>query len=301
MLVSLRIHVRILYEKQKSLANKLENSKQIAEKRGGQLADKDKNIRRMLLKINDLKRQLELEHLRLNLTLKDAKYAAEKEKIEMKNAMEKAEAVFENEKRGLQMALFESRQEMSQLQNRLEESVLETAAVTENFKTFYEDYLKLEDDLTMIEKELIPVQKQFLELAKAMKLQPEELHHRLDELKVALGDNKNPENLNEVLVKTLMVADKDEITPNDSQVASSSGRSSGSASFNEPEVKPGSSSDIEQSDPSCPFSQKFFPEQLDDSLHKELEKKDEPGKRRVVWSKLGFKIPKFSLRQRKIW
>ena len=48
---------------------------------------------------------------------------------------------------------------MCQLKNRLEESVQETAAVTENFKNFYEDYLRLEEDLSTIEQHLVPVQK----------------------------------------------------------------------------------------------------------------------------------------------
>lgn len=299
MLVNLRIHVRVLYAKQKSLANKIKNSEQIAEQRNEHLSVKDKEIRQMLAQINDLKRQLELEQLRLNLTLKDAKHAAEKEKIELKNAMEKAAAVFDNEKKGLQKALLESKQEICQLKNRLEESVQETATVTENFKNFYEDYLRLEEDLSTIEQHLVPVQKQFQELAKAMNLEPEELHYRLDKLKQALGNKENAGHLKEVLAKTLLVADKDEVTPKDSQVASSSGGSSASDSFNEPQVKPGSSSDIEEGDPSCPFSQKFFPEQLDNSAQKEAEKKDKPVKGRVVWSKIGFKILKLPLRQRK--
>ncbi len=102
-----------------------------------------------------------------------------------------------------------------------------------------------------------------------------------------------------MLVKTLLVADKDEVTPKDSHMASSSGGSSGSASFSESQIKPGSSSDFEQSDPSCPFSQKFFPEQLDNSVHSDAEKKDKREKRKVVRAKLGFKMPKLPLRKRK--
>lgn len=299
MLVSLRIHVRILYEKQKSLAKKLNNSKQTAEHRNENLAEKDNEIRQMAQQINHLKRQLELEQLRLKLTLKDAKHAFKKEKIELTNAMEKAAAVHEKEKRALQKALVESKHEVFQLKNRLEESVRETATVTENFKNFYEDYLKLEDDLSIIEQHLIPIQKQFQELAKAMNLEPEELHCRLDELNKALSNSEKAGNLKEVLVKTLLVADKDEVTPKDSNIASSSGGSSGSASFSEPQVKPCSSSEFEQNDPSCPFSQKFFPEQLDNSAQKQTEKKDKREKGKLVWSKLGFKIPKFPLKQRK--
>ena len=299
MLVSLRIHVRVLYAKQKSPANKIKNSEQIAEQRNEHLSVKEKEIQQMVAQISDLKRQLELEQLRLNLTLKDTKHAAEKEKIKLQNAMEKAAAVFENEKKGLQKALLESEQEVCQLKNRLEESVQETAAVTENFKNFYEDYLKLEEDLSSIEQHLVPVQKQFRELAKAMNLQPEELHYRLDKLKQALGSKENAGNLNEVLLNKLLAADKDEVTPKDSQVASSSGGSSASDSFNEPQVQPGSFSDIEKGDPSCPFSQKFFPEQLDNSAQKEAGNKNKPTKGRVVWSKIGFKILKLPLRQRK--
>lgn len=299
MLVSLRIHVRVLYAKQKSLANKIKNSEQIAEQRNEHLSVKDKEIRQMVAQISDLKRQLELEQLRLNLTLKDAKHAAEKENIKPKNAMEKAAAVFENEKKGLQKALLESKEEVCQLKNRLEESVQETAALTENFKNFYEDYVRLEEDLSSIEQHLVPVQKQFQELAKAMNLQPEELHYRLDKLKQALGNKQNAGNLNELLLNTLLVADKDEVTPKESQVASSSGGSSDSDSFNESQVKPGSSSDIEEGDPSCPFSQKFFPEQLDNSAQKEAGNKNKPEKGRAVWSKIGFKILKLPLKQKK--
>ena len=299
MLVSLRIHVRVLYAKQKSLANKIENCEQIVEQKNEHLSVKDKEIQQMVAQVNDLKRQLELEQIRLNLTLKDAKHAAEKEKIKLNNAMEKAAAVFENEKKGLQKALLESKQEICQLKNRLEESVHETATVTENFKNFYEDYLRLEEDLSTIEQHLVPVQKQFQELAKAMNLQPEELRYRLDKLKQALSNKENDGSLNEVLLNTLLVADKDEVTPKDSQVASSSGESSASDSFNEPQEKPGSSSDIEEGDPSCPFSEKFLPEQLDNSAQKEARNKHKPRKERVIWSKIGFKILKLPLRQRK--
>ena len=299
MLISLRIHVRVLYAKQKSLANKIDNCEQKAEQRNDNLSVKEKEIRHMLAQIIELKRQLELEQLRLNLTLKDIKHAAEKEKIELRNAMEKAATVFENEKKGLQKALLESKQEACQLKNRLEESVQETAAVTENFKNFYEDYLRLEEDLSTIEQHLVPVQKQFQELAKAMNLQPEELRYRLDQLKQALGNKENAGKVNEVLLKTLLVADKDQVTPKDSQVASSSGGSSASDSFDDSQVKPGSSSDIEESDPSCPFSQKLFPEQQDNSAQKKTGTKDKSGKGPVIWSKIGFKILKLPLIQRK--
>ncbi|XP_078368453.1 uncharacterized protein LOC144652287 isoform X2 [Oculina patagonica] len=299
MLVSLRIHVRILYEKQKILAKKLENWEHIAENRSGYMEEKDNEIRQMIQQINDLNRQLKVEHLRLNLCLKDAKHTFEKEKLELENEMEKATVLHENEKRRLKKVLFESKQEIFQLKNRLEESVQETANVTENFKNFYEDYLKLEEDLCIIEQHLIPVQKQFQELAKALNMEPEELHYKLDELKKALSKSENAKNLKEVLVMTLVGEDKDEVTPKDSHMASSSGGSSGSASFSDPQVKPGSSSDFEQSDPSCPFSQKFFPEQLDNSVHNEAEKKDKREKGKAVLSKLGFKIPKFPLRKRK--
>ncbi len=130
-------------------------------------------------------------------------------------------------------------------------------------------------------------------------MEPEELQYKLDELKNSLCKSENAGDLKDVLVKTLVGEDKDEVTPKDSHMASSSGGSSGSASFSEPQVKPGFSSDFEQSDPVCPFSQKFFPEQLDNSVHNETEKKDKREKGKVVRAKLGFKIPKFSLRLRK--
>ncbi len=72
----------------------------------------------MLLQISDLKRQLEVEHLRLNLSLKDAKHAFKKEKLELRSKMEKEASLYENKKRGLNKALFESKQEIFQLKNR---------------------------------------------------------------------------------------------------------------------------------------------------------------------------------------
>ena len=296
MLVNLRIHVRVLYEKQKGLANKLEASELIAESRLERLLDKDKQIRQMLQRINDLKRQLDLQKLRLNLKIKDVKHAAEKEEMEFKNAMEKAAAVFENEKRKLERELYENRQEISQVQNRLEKSVQETTNMTENFKNFYEDYLRLEEDLSIIERELIPIQKQFQELAEAMNIEPEELHYRLDEFKKAVSKNESPENVKDLFVKALMVADKDEVTPKDGQVSSFSASSSCSASNRQ--LKPGSSVKIEHRDPSCPFSQKFFLEEMDNAS-KEAEENLSAKKAKVTRPKLTFKIPKFPFSQRK--
>ena len=98
-----------------------------------------------------------------------------------------------------------------------------------------------------------------------------------------------------MLLNTLLVADKDEVTPKDSQVASSGG-SSASDSFNEPQVK---HRDIEEGDPSCPFSQKVFPEEMDKSAAKEAGNNNKPEKGRAAWSKIGIKILKLPLRQRK--
>ena len=66
-----------------------------------------------------------------------------------------------------------------------------------------------------------------------MNLQPEELHYRLDKLKQALGNKQNAGNVKEVLLNTLLLADKDEVTPKGSQLANSSGGSGASDCFNE--------------------------------------------------------------------
>ena len=80
----------------------------------------------------------------------------------------------------------------------------------------------------------------------------------------------------------------DEISPKDSETES----------FNDPRA--GSSSNVKQGDLSCPFSQKFLPEQLNNPCHKETGKKYEVEKEKVVRPKLRFKIPKWPLRQGRI-
>ena len=299
MLVNLRLQLRVLYEKQRNLTNKLENSEQKAKQREEQILARDQEIMKMQQQIANLKREVNLENVRLNLKLKETKHAAEKEKIEMKNKMEKAEAEFRKRKISIMNAYFESKQEIVRLRSLLEESVRETSVVTDSFKTFYNEYLKLENDLSDIEKEMIPLQMQIYELAKAMNIEPEELRSRLEQLKIALTSDESVGNLNELLAKTLLDVDKDEVTPKDDQVASTSGGSSASASFND--TQPGSSSNMEQSDPSCPFSQKVLPEQLDNPCHKEAGKKHEAERGRMLRLKLGFKIPHWPLRQRSPW
>ena len=296
MLVSLRLQVRVLYEKQKNLTNKLETSEHKAQQRKEELLVRDQEIVNLQRQITNLKRQIDLEKVRLNFTLKETRQAAEKEKIEMKNAMEKATAEFENNKRALKKALLENTQEIAQVRRRLEESVRETSDVTDNFMKFYDDYLRLERDLTVIEQEVAPLRTQMDELAKAMNLEPEELGRRLKELKNALTGNESVDSFKDLLIKTFLDVEKDEVTPKDAQVASTSGGSSASASLNDP--LPCSSSNIEQNDLSCPFSQKVLSEQLDNPAHKEKEKKHEAQRGRMVRLKLGFKIPNWPLRQR---
>lgn len=296
MLVNLRIHVRVLYEKQKSIANKLEVSELLAESRLERLSDKDKQIGEMTKWISDLKRQLELEKLRLNLRLKDIKHAAEKENVETQNEKERVVVGFENEKRALQRELCECRHEITQLQNRLDEAVQETVNVTDTFKSFYEDYLRLEEDLSNIERELMPMQKQFLQLADAMNVDPIELQDKLEEIKEALSKSKSHKNVKDVFDKVLLAADKDH-TPQGGQVGSSSEGSSSSASFNKGQLRLNSSSKTKQKEPSCPFSQKFLLEELEHESRKEADENVTREKGRVKRSKLGLKIPKFHFSQ----
>ena len=297
MLVSLRLQARVLYEKERSLSIKLDASEQKSKEREEQLLGKDQEINKMREKIAILKRQIGLEKVRLKFSLQESKRAAEKEKIELKEEMEKAAIGFENEKRALKKVVLEGRQEIALVRNRLEKSIRETALVTANFKTFYDEYLDLQKQLTASEQNLVPLKMLICELAKAMNLEPEELQLRLDRLKIALTSNENVGSVKELFMKTLLDEDKDEVTPNDSQVASAPAGSSASASFNDPQ--PPSSSSFEQSDPSCPFSQKVLPEQLDNPSHKEAKSrkhKTEKG-RMVRLKKLGFKTPSWPLRQ----
>lgn len=297
MLVNLRIHVRVLYEKQKSLADKVETSELLAENRLERLSDKDKQIGELSQWISDLKRQLEQEQLRQNLKLKDVKHAAEKEKVEFQNEKERVVAELENEKRALQRELYESRHELTQLQNRLDKSVQETANVIDNFKFFYEDYLRLEQDLSNIERELIPIQKQFLQLAETMNIDPEELQRKLEEIKEALRKSKSHKNIKDVFDKVLIAADKDH-TPQEDPAASSSGGSSNSDSFTKGQLRLSSSSKTKQREPSCPFSQKLLFEELEHGSLKEADENVIVQKGTLKRSKLRVKIPKFQWKTR---
>lgn len=273
---------------------KLEASEQKAKEREQQLLAKDQYIGQMQETIKDLERNVKLEKVRLNFTLKEIKRAAEKERIGLKNAMEKVVTENENEKAALNKALLESKQEIKRLRNRLGVSVGETAVVTNNFKAFYDEYRDLERQLASLESVLVPLQRQICELARAMNLEPVDLLLRLEKLKRALTGNDNVGSLKELFVTIVLDAEKDEITPKDS----TSGESNTSASVNDPQ--PGSSTNFEQSDPSCPLSERVLAEQMDDPLHKEEETKHmAAGKGRMARLKLGFKTLNWPLRQYK--
>ena len=282
MLVSLRLQARVLYEKQRRLSIKLEASEKKAKERDQQLLAKDQDIGIMQETIKDLERNVKLEKVRLNFTLKEVKQAAEKERIAMKNAMEKVLTENENEKTALNKALLESKQEITRLRNRLGVSVGETAVVTNNFKAFYDEYRDLERQLAALESILVPLQTQICELARAMNLEPVDLLLRLEKLKRALKGNDKVGSLKELFVTIVLDPEKDEITPKDS----ASGGSNTSASVND--AQPGSSTNFEQSVPSCPLSEK-----------EEETKNMLAGKGRMARLKLGFKTLNWPLRQYK--
>ena len=172
-----------------------------------------------------------------------------------------------------------------QTRQRLEESVKETCAVNDSFTAVYDDYLRLESYLKDIEEEMMPLQSQIYELSQALNLKPTELLSKLEQLKIVLTSD---ENIKELLRKTLFKMKNDEISPKDSETES----------FNNPRA--GSSSNVKQGDLSCPFSQKFLLEQLNNPCHKKTGKKYKVEKEKVVRPKLGFKIPKWPLRQGRI-
>jgi len=78
---------------------------------------------------------------------------------------------------------------------------------------------------------------------------------------------------------------KHEVTPKNRQAEYSSGGSSQLQTvLMSPKGKPGSSSGIEEGDPSCLFSQKVFLEQLDNSTQKGAGNRKKPEKGRAVLS-----------------
>ena len=282
MLVHLRLQLRVLFEKQRNLTNKLENSEEKVKNREEQLLTKDQEIKKLLQHFATLKRKINLERVRFGLILKESKHAAEKEINELKNEMNRAEEKFNDCRRTMMKAYSDSRREEMQTRQRLEESVKETGAVNDSFKASYDDYLRLESYLKDVEEEMMPLQWQINKLSKALNLRPTELLSKLEQLKIVLTSD---ENIKELLRKTLFKMKNDEMSPKDSE----------NESFNNPRA--GSSSNVKQADLSCPFSQKFLPEQLNNPCQKESGKKYEVEREKVERPKLGFKIPKWPLRQ----
>ena len=267
------------------MTNKLENSEEKVKNREQQLLTKDQEIMKLLQHFATLKRKFNLERVRFGLTLKETKHAAEKEINELKNEMKREEEKFNDCRRRMMKAYSESRREEMQTRQRLEESVKETCTVNDSFKAVYDDYLRLESYLKDIEEEMMPLQSQIYELSKALNLKPTELLSKLEQLKIVLTTD---ENIKELLRKTLFKMKNDEISPKDSETES----------FNNPRAV--SSSNVKQGDLSCPFSQKFLLEQLNNPCHKKTGKKYKVEKEKVVRHKLGFKIPKWPLRQGRI-
>ena len=267
------------------MTNKLENSEEKVKNREEQLLTKDQEIMKLRQHFAILNRKINLERVRFGLILKETKHAAENEINELKNEMKRAEEKFNDCRRRMMKAYSDSRREEMQTRQRLEESIKEICAVNASFKAAYDDYLRLESYLKDIEKEMMPLQSQIYELSKALNLKPTELLCKLEQLKIVLTSD---ENIKDLLKKTLFKMKNDEISPKDSETES----------FNNPGA--GSSSNVKQGDLSCPFSQKFLPEKLNNPGHKGTEKKYEVEKEKVVRPKLGFKIPKWPLRQRRI-
>ena len=285
MLVHLRDQLRVLFEKQRNLTNKLENSEEKIKNREEQLLTKDQEIMKLSQHFTTLKRKFNLERVRFGVTLKETKHAAEKEINELKNEMKRAEEKFNDCRRRMMNAYSDRRREEMQTRQRLEESVKETCAVNDSFKAVYDDYLRLESYLKDIEEEMMPLQSQIYELSEALNSKPTELLSKLEQLKIILTSD---ENIKELLRKALFKMKNDEISPKDSETES----------FNNPCAS--SSSNVKQGDLSCPFSQKFLPEQLNNPCQKESGKKCEVEKEKVVRPKLRFKIPKWPLRQGRI-
>ena len=281
MLVHLRLQLRILFEKQRNLTNKLKNSEEKVDNREQQLLTKDQEIVKLRQHFATLKRKINLERVRFGLTLKETKHAAKNEINELKNEMKRAEEKFNDCRRKMMKVYSESRREEMQTRQRLEESVKETCAVNDSFTAVYDDYLRLESYLKDIEEEMMPLQSQIYELSKALNLKLTELLSKLEQLNIVLTSD---ENIKELLRKTLFKMKNDEISPKDSETES----------FNNPRA--GSSSNVKQGDLSCPFSQKFLPEQMNNPCHKKTGKKYEVEREKVVRPKLGFKIPKWPLR-----
>ena len=278
------------------MKNKLENSEKIVKNREEQLLTKDQAIVKLLQRIATLKQKIDLERVRFGLTLKETRHAGEKEINELKNEMKKAEEEFYDCRRKMMKVCSDSRREEMQTRQRLEESIKETCAVNDSFKAVYDDYLRLESYLKDIEEEMMPLQSQIYELAKTLNVKPTELLSRIEQLKIVLTSD---ENIKELLIKAISVMKNDEVyAPKNSETIPTCVDTCPTESFNNPRAF--SSSNLKQRDLSCPFSQKFLPEQLNNPGHKGTGKKNEVEKGKVVRPKLPFKIPKWPLRQRRI-
>lgn len=268
MLVNFRLQARVLFEKARCLTARLKVTEHTALKRERQVLARDKNIERMQETIQDLKRKVKLENVRINFSLSQIKQATEKEKIELKNAIENVTVEYENEKEVFKRIIKEEQQQIALVQNRLQESIRETAIATKNFKTIYNEYHNLEQKFRVIETDLFSLKRFIYELAEVMNLNPVELLIKLDKLKVAIASVKNNGNLGELFAKTLFNAEKDEVYSKNSQVAGTSQGRTSSTSINHNELQPGSFEG-----PSCPLSQKVLGEQVDEPLQQEVQKK----------------------------
>ena len=296
MLVHLLLQVRVLFEKQRNLTNKLENSEEKVKNREEELLTKDQATVKLRQHIATLKQKINLERVRFGLTLNETKHAAGEEINELKNEMKNAEEEFYDCRRKMMKACSDCRREEMQTRQRLQESVQETRAVNDSLKTVYDDYLRLESYLKDIEEEMMPLQSQIYELAKTLNVKPAELLSRIEQLRIVLTSD---ENIKELLIKDISVMKNDEVSaPKDSETIPTCVDTCPTESFNNPRA--GFSSNLKQGDLSCPFSQRFLPEQLNNPGHKGTGRKNEVEKVRVACPKLPFKIPKWPLRQRRI-
>lgn len=268
MVVNFRLQARVLYEKARCLTARLTATEHTALERERQVLARDRNIERMQETIQDLERKVQLENVRVNFSLKQIKQATEKEKMELKKAIEKVTVEYENEKEVFTRAIKEEQQQIALVQNRLQESIRETAIATKNFKTVYNEYHNLERKLRVIERDLFSLKRFIYELAEVMNLNPVELLIKLEKLKVAIASAKNNGNIGELFAKALLDAEKDEVNPKNSRVAGTSQGRTSSTSINHNELQPGSFEG-----PSCPLSQKVLGEQVDEPLQQEVQKK----------------------------
>ena len=293
MVINLRLHARLLFERMQFLTWELETSEINVKDSGKQLLIQQDQLCKSKRQLENCKRQFELERARLYQSIEEIKHVAEKEKNELKSAIEKATAVFASERAVLQNAAIASRQELAETQNRLEENVHETAGITKKFKTFYEDYSKLEDELKATEKELVPIRQEIHELAEAMKVEPEELLQRLETLKVALKNGDNFENRKELLFNILLTGERAHLSE---EVRDVSGGFFSPKMASDIQQNRFSSTELEKSVFS-PGSEKVLLEQTENSAQEVTNKVNNTNTRKDSWTKVGFKIPRWSRRR----